>query len=142
VPEQLDYNNAAVIEEAIRRWKRWHKSTKLDIVRDIENLTFWKRIIDWIGASQDPQAAQYEMLLGNLVGYKVWFHAGAPPKPRAESYRRYLNQYRRPIVIENLIPLLWVGSDSEKQKARAVLERESGQKFATVKEWLQWWYGS
>ncbi|MCI0695089.1 hypothetical protein L0337_24145 [candidate division KSB1 bacterium] len=140
-PEQLDYNNAAVVEEAIRIWKRWHESAKLDIVRDIESLTFWKRIIDWIGASQDPQAVRYEMLLGNMLGYKVWFHAGAPPQQRAESYWRYLNQYRKPIVIENLIPLLWVGSDAEKQKVRTILERESSRKFKTAKEWLSWWHG-
>ncbi|HTR98595.1 MAG TPA: hypothetical protein VML00_02525 [Bacteroidota bacterium] len=77
--------------------------------------------------------------LAVLTGFKVWFHSGASPQERADSLWACIVKYRKPLVVENLIHLLWIGSEAEKRSAVAVLREETGERYSTAGEWTEWW---
>ena len=135
---QVNPSDSLAVGTAISQLKAWRESTRLDVVHDIETLAIWKRCVDRMRSSSDPQSTQYERLLGGYVGFKVWFQNGASPSTRADAAWKYINKYNQTITIDNLVALLWIGTDAEKEKALSILERESGQKFGTPKEWTRW----
>src|SRR5208283_3970622 len=113
----LDHGNAHAVDSTINAWKEWRKSTKLDIVEDLSSLRYFKRCDDLIRSSTQKQSTWHQIQLEKLVGFKVWFGNGASQQVRADSIWMYINKYRKPIVVENLIQLLWVASKSENEKA-------------------------
>ncbi len=135
----VNHNNAHAIDSTIKAWKEWRKSTKLDIVEDLSTLRYFKRCVDLIRTIDQKQSTWHQMQLEKLVGFKVWFGDGASPQVRADSIWMYINKYRKPIVVDNLIQLLWVASKSENEKAVAILKKETGMDFNTPKEWRNWW---
>jgi hypothetical protein len=135
----LDHSNALAVDSTIKAWKEWRRSTSLDIAEDLSSLQYFKRSVDRIRTSSDRPSTQYQRQLAKLIGFKVWFQAGASPQIRADSIWKFINKYRRPIVVENLVHLLWVGSKSEDEKALAILKKETGLGFNTAKEWASWW---
>jgi hypothetical protein len=136
----LNHADGAAVDSTIKAWKDWRRGTKLNIVEDLSTLEFFKRILNHIKASDDKLSDQYQRnVLEPFIGFKVWFQYGASPQVRADSIWMFINKYRKQIVTENLIHLLWVASDSEKQKAMAILKKETGENFSTAKEWSSWW---
>jgi hypothetical protein len=135
----LDYRNQAAIDSAINAWKMWQSSTKLNIVEDLSSLKYFKRSVDRIRMSNDQQSMQYQLRLSQIVGFKIWFQNGTSQSIYADSVWNEINKYRKSIVVENLIDLLWVASKSEKEKAIFVLNKETGMNFNTAKEWTSWW---
>ena len=135
----VDHNNAHAIDSTIKAWKAWRKSAALDLVEDLSTLRYFKRCVDLIRTINQKQSTWHQIQLEKLVGFKVWFGDGASPQVRADSIWMYINRYRKPIVVDNLIQLLWVASKSESEKAVAVLKRETRMDFNTPKEWTSWW---
>ncbi len=135
----VDHNNAHAIDGTIKAWKAWRKSAALDLVEDLSTLRYFKRCVDLIRTINQKQSTWHQIQLEKLVGFKVWFGDGASPQVRADSIWMYINRYRKPIVVDNLIQLLWVASKSESEKAVAVLKRETRMDFNTPKEWTSWW---
>lgn len=135
----FDYRDSAAVDSAIEAWKQWRRSINLDMVGDIASLEYFKRHIDLIRNTTDPESMQYERGLASLVGFRVWFPMGTSPQVRADSLWSYILKYRSSIVVENLVDLLWVASKPEKEKAISVLTKETGMNFKTVEEWTTWW---
>lgn len=135
----LDYKDSAAVDSAIDAWKQWRRSTDVDMVRDIASLKYFKRYIDLIRSTTDPESLQYEKSIASLVGFRVWFPMGTSSQVRADSTWSYINKYRSSIVVENLIDLLWVASKSEKEEAISVLGKETGMNFKSAEDWSTWW---
>ncbi len=135
---QINPGDSLAVAAALSELKSWRASTKLDVVHDIETLAIWKRSIERIRSSSDPQSMQYERLLAGSIGFKVWFQNGASPAVRADAVWEYIKRYKKAIIIDNLAALLWIGTAAEKEKALSILERETGQKFRRAKEWTRW----
>jgi hypothetical protein len=133
------FRNTDAVDSTIKAWKEWRKSTTLDIVGGLSSLEYFKRYVERIRSTADPVSTQYQRRLAQFIGFKVWFHSGASPQVRADSTWRYILKYRKPIVIENLIHLLWVASKGENDKALAILKEETGENFTRAKEWSTWW---
>ncbi len=135
----FDDRDASAVDSAIAAWKHWRKSTNLDIVGDITSLGYFKKYVDLIRDSAAPKSTQYEMALTSLIGFRVWFPMRTPPEVRADSLWSHILKYRSSIVVENLVDLLWVASESEKAKAISVLTKETGMNFTTAEDWRSWW---
>jgi hypothetical protein len=139
ISQPLDYKNEFAVDSTVKAWKQWRRDTKLDIVGDLSSLQYFKRSVDRIRTTNDPQSTRYQMQLAQLIGFKVWFQSGASSQIRADSIWSFIEKYHKAIIIENLINLLWIGSDSEIQKSLDFLKKETGQKFNNPKEWTSWW---
>ena len=135
----VDHKNAHAVDSTIKAWKDWRTSANLDIVEDLSTLRYFKRCVDLVRTIDQKQSTWHQIQLEKLIGFKVWFGDGASPQVRADSIWACINRYRKPIVIDNLIQLLWVGSKSENEKAVAVLRKETGMDFTTAEEWTAWW---
>ncbi len=140
VPFQgIDYRNQVVIDSAVAAWKEWGRSTKLDIVGEITSLEYFKKYVDMMKSSDPRASMEYEQHLSTLVGFRDWFPMGTSPQVRADSMWAHIQRYRKSVITENLVYLLWVATKSEKEKAMAVLEKETGMNFKTAGEWTKWW---
>jgi hypothetical protein len=126
------------LDSIINKWKGWHLSAKLDIVEDIRSMVLWRRILERMEKSQGRFTNWYEYLTALAAGMEPWFDTTILPQDRADIYREYLAADRKKIIVENLVQMLWVASDSEKEKAIKILRQETGQDFDTPKEWLVW----
>ena len=140
---QKDYlsinpDDSLAVETAIKEIKQWRQSTKIDVVAEIANLSIWKRLVDRIRNNPDPKSTWYQMLLGDYIGFIVWYQNGASPQVRADAAWKYIERYKKFITIDNLISVLWIGTTKEKEKALVILKQESGQNFQTPKEWAYW----
>ena len=89
--------------------------------------------------ADEKLSTTYQRQLARILGFKVWFQNDASPQERADSIWSCILRYRKTIIIENLINLLWIGSPNEIQDTLVVLENETGQLFKTAKEWTSWW---
>jgi len=131
--------NLAAVDSTISAWKSWRGTAHVDIVKDVASLDYFKRFVDLIRNSPDPASTLLQRRLAVVTGFKVWFHSGASPQERADSLWACIVRYRRPLVVENLIHLLWIGSETEKRNAVAVLREETGENYTTAGEWAKWW---
>ena len=131
-------DDSLAVETAINEIKHWRQSTKVDVVADIVNMSIWKRLVDRIRNNPDPKSTWYQMLLGDYIGFTVWYQNGASPQIRSDAIWKYIERYKKYITIDNLILVLWIGTTKEKEKALAALKQESGQKYQTPKEWAHW----
>ena len=136
---RLNYSDSAVVDSVIGAWKRWRKSTSLDMVGGIASLEYFKKYVDLMRKTADPESIQNEKLLSALVGFRVWFPTGTSQQVHADSMWSYINKYRRSIVVTNLVDLLWIASKSETEKAISILTKETGMNFKTPEEWTSWW---
>jgi hypothetical protein len=78
------------------------------------------------------------MVLADYIGFIIWYQSGATPQIRGDAVWKRIERYRKHIIVENLIALLWIGTPAEKEKALAVLTKETGQNFCAPKDWEQW----
>jgi len=135
----VDHHNAHAVDSTIDAWKEWRKSANLDIVGDLSTLRYFRRCVERIRTINQKQSTWHQIQLEKLIGFKVWFGDGASPQGRADSIWACITRYRKPIVVDNLIPLLWVGTKSENEKAVAILQKETGMDFTSAEEWSAWW---
>jgi hypothetical protein len=137
--DSFDIDDSSSRSAAVGKWKRWRETTPLEIVEDIRGMALWRRILGQMDQSNGKSTNRYEYLIALAAGIKPWFDTLSLPMDRADAYREYLHYYRKPIVVENLIALLWVATDKEKARAMEILETETGQAYRTPEEWLGWW---
>jgi len=134
----LNVDDSLAIAIAIKEIKQWRQSNKIDVVSDIVDLSIWKRLVDRIRNNPDPKSTWYQMILGDYIGFVVWYQNGASPQVRSNAVWKYIERYKKYIIIDNLISVLWIGTVKEKEKALVVLKQESGQNFQTPKDWAHW----
>lgn len=135
----MNPEDTSSVDSTIRFWKNWVKTDKLDVVESIADLSYFRRVAKLISQSDMRQSWRYQRYLAELVGFEVWFPSDASPQTRAEGIWKNIVKYRKPIVIENLIRTLWFATDSEHEKAVAILKKETGQNLQSAKEWTDWW---
>ena len=114
----------------------------MSFVKSIETLDLWNRVIDRLAQADTSDVANYLRLLKWSLGQQnalEWGGKMLPPQEIAEHYRSYIQECRQRLVVEQLVHLLWVCSDKEREAAVAVLKNETGQEFKTAKDWMVWW---
>ena len=126
-------------QKIIRQLSDWRDTVHVDVVRDIESMAIVNRLIDQIPPSSLHKPHWLEGLVGRVARISAPIDTNLALSERVQALRKYAAANRRQIVIDNLIPLLWVGTRDEKMEATEVLKRETGEKFITAKEWTVWW---
>ncbi|MFH0734005.1 MAG: hypothetical protein V1773_04860 [bacterium] len=141
--ENIDINDSVSVAKEIDKWTNWRKNKKENIAEEIISQNIIKRRIALFEKSEYPIASRYEYELGNrLLNAKVWGTFESLPKDKAKEYYNYIQIYSKPIIAENLINLLWVGTNEERQIAIDFLKQTFSEKFNTAKEWSEWWRNS
>ena len=141
-PEPMDPKDTSHIVGAIEEWRQWCDTADMSFVRSIENLDLWNRVIDRLAQADTSKVANYLRLLKWSLGEHnalEWGDNMLPPQEIAEHYRSYIQEGRQRLVVEQLVHMLWVCSDKEREAAVAVLKNETGQEFKTAKDWMVWW---
>ncbi|MCK4462339.1 MAG: hypothetical protein KAW46_11085 [candidate division Zixibacteria bacterium] len=141
-PEPMDPKDTDRIMGAINEWQQWCDTADMNFVKSIESLDLWNRVIDRLAKADTSEVSHYLRLLKWSLGRHnalEWGDNMLPPQEIAEHYRSYLWECRQRLVVEQLVHLLWVCSDDEREAAFAVLKKETGQEFETAKEWMVWW---
>ncbi|HVP06803.1 MAG TPA: hypothetical protein VMS71_03100 [Candidatus Acidoferrum sp.] len=114
-------------------------SLKLDIVGEIETEAPVERLLDCMSHSSGRWANWYESEVARATHIDARFDSTKTPEIRAQEYRELLSKERRPILVTNLVNLLWVGTAEEQSQAKAVLRRETGLNMSSAKEWMVWY---
>ena len=136
---QDDQHHAEIL---VKQWEAWYDSASFDIVGDIENMTLWERLLNLMADSGGEYIDSYELSVAKTISRKPFFDSTMSSQMRTEYYEDLLQEKRKQIVVENLIHLLWVGTDEEKERAISVLRNMTGENLATAKEWMVWWRNS
>ena len=140
--DNVDYNDSSTVAKTIFKWKTWRDNLKTNIAEEIINQNIIKRNIRLFENSEFPIASRYEYELDRMLHAKLWYGQGASPSIRAKKYYNYIKIYSRPLIAENLISLLWVGTKDEKTKAIEYLKSTFSLNFNSAKEWMEWWRSS
>jgi hypothetical protein len=141
--ENINFNDSVSVIKEIEKWKDWRKNKKTNIADEIINQNIIKNRINLFEKSEYPAAIRYEYDFGGLLlNAKVWHNRDATPKLIAKGYNEHIEKYSKPIISENLINLLWVGTNEEKQKALEYLKKTFSLNLNTAKEWTDWWRNS
>ena len=149
VASRVNLHDPVALRDAIANWRMEAGSGQMDFPTSIANLTYWTKLIDRyqrLDPRTDAAAARrYDELIDStlpgeapieLVGNR-W----PSPRERAADHRKYLDENRQRLVTGLLVNLLWVGSDAERERAIALLAKETGNKFQSPPEWMAWWRG-
>jgi hypothetical protein len=128
----------AVISRLEETWTAWRDTVHLQVVKDIDSLVFYKRLVDLMKNSQRPFTSWYETEISTCAGFVPYYDTLATAEQRAADIWQYLQDNRHDIVVGNMVSLLWVGTSDERSEALQVLKRETGKDFETAKEWTVW----
>jgi hypothetical protein len=137
--EMVNLRDSAVIHQLEEKWVTWHDTVHLQVVKDIDSLALYKRLVDQMKNSQPPFTSQYETMISTSAGFKPLYDTLATSEQRAADIWQYLQDNRHNIVVGNMVSLLWLGTCDERAEALMVLKRETGKEFKTAKEWTVWW---
>ena len=140
--ENINYADSVAVAKAIFKWKNWRDNFETNISEEIINQDIIKNKIKLFENSEYPIASRYEYDLINMLNVKVWYDQGASPNIKAKRYYQYIQNYSKPLIAENLINLLWVGTEEEKTKAIEYLKNTFSLDFNSAKEWMEWWRSS
>jgi hypothetical protein len=140
--EDINFNDSAAVNNVIVKFKEWGTSYNKNLADEIINQSIIQNKIQLLDTSQYPMSSRYEIDLLNMLGSKIWQTSSASSHIRAELYNKFIQQYSQPIIIENLINLLWVATSEEKIRAIEYLKEETGLNYEAAKEWTEWWRGS
>lgn len=140
--ENVMIRDSATVINELAKWKKWRSEWKGNMADLIYNQELIKRRIEFLAASQPPISKRYEYDLSKMTMTSIWNRDELTPGAKAEYYKKCLSQYSKPMVIEDLINLLWVGTDSEKNKAIEYLKKETLQNFDIAGDWTNWWRNS
>jgi hypothetical protein len=135
----LDHGNARAVDSTINAWKKWRQSTTFDAVDGIATLSYFKRYTNLIRTINQKQSTWHQIQIEKFIGFKIWYGDDASPQVRGDGYWNSIVKYKKPVVVDNLVQLLWVASKSERVGAIAVLKKETGMDFNSAKEWTLWW---
>jgi len=139
VDTTIDFKHSDVISATNKKWKDWYASAKLDVVSDIENGAVFDRLLDQVGRSNGVWARRYAYMLAGMLCEEPERDTTLTPDSLFALYKDKPVYDKRPIMIDHLVNLLWVGTPEECEKARVILKRETGQNLATAKEWMVWY---
>ncbi|MCU7494332.1 MAG: hypothetical protein HF314_04345 [Ignavibacteria bacterium] len=134
-------DSAAVMGE-LDKWKKWRSDWKANMADVIYNQELIKKRIDFLASSKPPVSQRYIYDLSQMTMASIWNKNELAPERKAEYYKKCLNQYSRPMIIEDLINLLWVATKAEKNKAVEYLKKETSQNFENEEDWTTWWRNS
>ena len=134
----LDHGNARTMDSTINAWKQWRQNVAFDAVDEVATLEYFKRYVNLIRTINQKQSTWHQIQVEKLVGFKIWYDNDVSPQVRGDAYWNTIAKYRKSVVVENLIQLLWVASKAEHERAVAVLKKETGMDFTTAKEWTVW----
>jgi len=140
--ENINYNDSSEVVKAIFKWKNWRDSLKTNIAEEIINQDIIKNKIKLFENSEYPIASQYEYDLSNTLNAKVWYGQTAFPNIMAKGYYQFIRDNSKPLIAENLINLLWIGTKDEKEKAIDYLRSTFSLDINSAKEWVEWWRNS
>ncbi|MEE9554830.1 MAG: hypothetical protein V3W18_11075 [candidate division Zixibacteria bacterium] len=140
--ELFDKRNREQAEALVKQWRAWYDTAEFEIVKDIESLALWEHLLDLMTEAEGNFVNYYELSIAKTLGIKPRYDTTSNKAMRGKFYRDYILKYRERIVIDNLIHLLWIGSDREKEQALDILRKTTGEKYTTAKEWMVWWRGS
>lgn len=136
----IKYRDKNVLDTVIINWKGWYENSDHDNVAEIEDLSIWNRLIDNLKNSPPERVRRTEALLAIALDMEPLNQTKLSAEERAEGYRKYINDNRKIIVIDNLIPLLIIGTDQEHEKALAALKKETGQDYDNYRDLVEWRY--
>jgi len=134
--------NSPNVIETIRAWQQWADTARVRYVASIESLDLWDRMVDRLAEADPSEVRPYIHRLNYSLGPRYaldWGEDMPPPREVAQHYREHLRIWRKEIVVERLVHMLWVCTDEECKAAVAVLKKETGREFTTAKEWMVWW---
>jgi hypothetical protein len=137
--ERIDLRNSTIVQQEVSKWKSWSDTVKISAVEDIVNLIALKRLVDHMPNSKKPFTTWYESMIASAAGFDGYHDTTMSAQERADSYWEYVKTNRQRIVLNNLVALLWVGTAREIEAAMAALDKETGEHFATPKDWTIWW---
>ena len=141
--DNVNFNDSLSIAKEINKWKEWRVNKNTNVTEEIINQNIIKNRIRLFEKSKYPAAGTDEYILGNvLLNVKVWYDTGASPRVRTKGYYEYIQKYSKPIIAENLINLLWVGTNEERETALNYLKKTFTSDLNTAKEWTEWWRNS
>lgn len=140
--ENINYSDSAAVDSIINYWKNWRAETKINIAEEIINQVIIKNKIKMFEDSEYPAAARFEYELGNMLNAKVWYGQGASPAEKVKSYYDHIQKYSKPIIAENLINLLWIGTEEERTTAAEYLKKNFSLNYDSPKQWTEWWRNS
>jgi hypothetical protein len=92
-----------------------------------------------MGQSSGNLTSKYESLIAGAIDCDPDYDTTLTPVQRVQTYRERMEADRRPILIDNLVNLLWIATDTERAKALEVLQKETGQNFVQAKDWMVWY---
>ncbi len=135
----VDAGDDVKVDEVFDAWRGWYETASFDFVRDIKSLSRLERVLELMEQAKTELLTSYDMILCRALGINRLFDGTQNPAQLAQAYREYIEESRHYLVIDNLVHLLWLGTDKEKKQARSILEAETGEEFLTAKEWTVWW---
>lgn len=135
--EERNGFDTSVVRRRVERFSKWYESTSLDCVEDILAKGPANRNITRMEVTGNLVCEYYIRIA--MGQYMPDVDDSASIVQQAGEYRQYLRANEKPIVVSSLVNLLWIGTDSERLRAKAELKKLTGMEFAGAKEWTVWW---
>lgn len=140
-PHRLNIYDSTALEREYELWDKWLKQADQSVLRDMESLNLWERLIDSLSSAHGQVAGRFDTeIMSLLPDAPPLSMADGLPKPsdRAAELGRYLHSRQKDILIENLIGLFWVGDESERREARETLHKLTDTTFSSASGWAEW----
>ncbi len=148
--------DSTIIYKCVPAWEKWLGDPQNDVVNEIVALAPARHLLDLMKSAKEKDTeveAEYSFTLTTgLSGTYNIRTSSAIRKTIAEQYDNevdwpskfeyeelLINKASNRIIVTDLVQLLWVGTDRERQKAVAQLQKRTGQNFTTAPEWMKWW---
>jgi|WetSurMetagenome_2_1015567.scaffolds.fasta_scaffold31172_2 hypothetical protein len=145
----------------IPEWEKWIDNPANDVVKEIIEQKQVGRLLDSLKTAIDTSVASNRAFLFTYYTGQQWgynrqranydsqsfikkFHSdNADDRAlRIDDYEYFLQHNENLLIVTDLVQLLWVGTDQEKQEAVAELQKRTGQTFTSAPEWMKWWRGN
>jgi hypothetical protein len=137
--EIIDYNDSTAIISAINHWKLWRKNEQMNYANEIINQNILKERIKLLANSKYPFSQEYERELQQMFYSNVFYNKDASPSEMANAFSSFVEKNKKAIITDELINLLWIGTNDENQKALEYLKNTYSINLNTAKEWTNWW---
>jgi hypothetical protein len=148
--------DTTIIYECIATWERWLNDPDNDVVKEIVAEAPARHLLTLMKSAGDKDTeVESELLFTLSTGLLNTYDARMVPVLRKTISAQYDNEVDWPsrfeynqlrlvkqsnrIIVTDLVQLLWVGTDQEKQEAVAELQKRTGRALTTPPEWMKWW---
>ena len=151
-------SDSGQIMKYVPAWEKWLNDPKNDVVKEIVAEAPGKHLVDLMKSTNDKfvevnSEYLYVLTTGKADNYDLrataeWKQgylddydkdSNNERADRFEFYDHCLDKYSNKIIVTDLVQLLWVGTDQEKQEAIQELRKRTNRSFTTPPEWMQWW---